>query len=139
MPEKRRYTQGVQHRRYRINYSPIRYEKDDIPDLFAAATREGMRTPTFARDTAVPAFRMEARDVHAVMQKKDTHAAKRALPQKPQRIRRVSPWFAMVSGMVVAGALILTLVSVAPESVIPQGTIARLIEQTLTATVIFSQ
>jgi hypothetical protein len=41
--------------------------------------------------------------------------------------------------MVVAGAFVMALVAVTPESVIPHGAIAKVVEKALTATVIFSR
>lgn len=142
----------MQHRPYRRNYSPIKYEKDDIPALFAAASREGIRRPTFIEDEAetAPAFRVEARDVHAVMdayELEDSTPPVQALHSSAikkhnaakGRSGHVSPWFALSSGMVVAGALVMTLVMAAPENVVPKGAIAKLVSDALTATVIFSR
>jgi hypothetical protein len=137
----------VPHRRYLRNYSPITYETDDLPDIFAAASRGGMRSPTFAASEgevfvpeATSTFRRESRNIHAVMAEKDTETPKKKLPAKPKHVEHsVSPWFALSSGMVVAGAFVMALVAVTPESVIPKGAIAKVVERALTATVIFSR
>ena len=134
----------MSHKRYLRNYSPITYQKDDEPALFAAVSRSGMRMPTFAepRIDAQPTYRMEARDIHAVMDRHDVVGAHEvhteALPPRPKHAHSVSPWFALASGMVVAGALVMALVAVTPESMLPKGTIAKVVERALTATVIFS-
>jgi hypothetical protein len=141
----------VPQKRYLRNYSPIKYEADEVPDIFAAVRRDGMRTPTFAEGLsepftaeAVPTFRRTTRDVVATMGNHDTgvdiEIHKAYLPKKPKHVQHaVSPWFALASGMVVAGAFVMGLVAVTPESVIPKGAIAKVIERTLTATVIFSR
>jgi hypothetical protein len=138
-------------RTYLRNYSPLKYETDDVPDLFAAASRGGMRIPTFAEGlsesfTAEPAptFRRESRDIVASMTNYedgvDVEVHKAKLPKKPtSRQHSVSPWFALASGMVVAGAVVMALVAVTPDNVIPKGAIAKVVGKVFTATVIFSR
>lgn len=132
---------------YRKNYSPITYEKDDIPDLFAAASRDGMRSPTFlpsgswADTDEAPTFRKEGRDIHATMRAHESDRDEdyiERLPARPRHAHAVSPWFALASGMVVAGAFVMALVAVAPESIVPHGAIAKVVEKALTATVFYS-
>jgi hypothetical protein len=101
-----------------------------------------MRTPTFATKEEVeeeyaPA---PARHAHTRVVAKGSQRPAVALPKKPAHLKRgASPWFALVSGMVVASAVVMMLLAVAPESLVPQGTVAHVLERAMTATVIFSR